>query len=196
MKRKLSLLLALILLLTVFTSACGNKEEPADVVEEDTEVVDEPEEDVAEEPSEPMGQVTIGNVTELSGDWIPYWTNLASDNDIYHFVTGYGTVETTFEGEFVINETVVEKYETTENEDGSRTYTWTIKDGLTYDDGTPITAKDYVASIMLWSSPVVGGEMGAENTYGYYLKGWSQFAKGESKVFTGVNLIDEKKLLL
>ncbi len=191
MKRKLSLLLALILLLTVFTSACGNKEEPADVVEEDTEVVDEPEEDVAEEPSEPMGQVTIGNVTELSGDWIPYWTNLASDNDIYHFVTGYGTVETTFEGEFVINETAVEKYETTENEDGSRTYTWTIKDGLTYDDGTPITAKDYVASIMLWSSPVVG-EMGAENTYGYYLKGWSQFAKGESKVFTGVNLIDEK----
>lgn len=188
MKRKLALLLALVLLLSMFTVACGKDKEPVDV--EGPKDVEEPDEE-AKEPSEPMGEVTIGNSTELSGDWIPYWSNIASDNDIYNFITGYGTVETTFDGEFVINETAVENLEITENEDGSKTYTWTIKDGLTYDDGTPITAKDYVASIMLWSSSVVG-EMGAENSYGYYLKGWPQFAKGESKVFPGVNLIDDK----
>jgi peptide/nickel transport system substrate-binding protein len=138
------------------------------------------------------GQLIIGNTTELSGDWIPYFQNNAADYDIYNFISGYSTVEVTRDGEFVINKTVVEKDpEITVNEDGSKTYTWTIKDGLTYDDGTPITAKDYVASIMLWSSPVVG-EMGAENTYGKYFVGWKEFATGQSKVFRGVRLIDEK----
>ena len=46
----------------------------------------------------------------------------------------------------VINETVVESYEVTENEDGSKTYTLLSIDGLTYHDGSPITAKDYVTS--------------------------------------------------
>lgn len=190
MKRKLALLLALVLMLSVFLSACG-QQEPT-VVEEDgdEDIVDDVEEDVAEEPSEPMGQVTIGNSTELSGDWVPHWTNLASDYDIYNFIYGYGTVETTFEGEYVINETAVENLEIEDNEDGSRTYIWTIKDGLTYDDGTPITAKDYVAYLLLWASPVVG-DMGAENTAGYYLEGWSEYAKGETNVFKGVRLLDE-----
>ncbi len=48
---------------------------------------------------------------------------------------------------------------------------------------------------MLWSSKQVG-DMGADNTYGQYLKGWSEFSKGETKEFPGVNLIDEKLLLL
>ena len=191
MKRKLSLLLALVLLFTVFTAGCGKKEEPADVVEDDTEVVDEPEEDVSDEPTEPTGQIIIGNTTELTGDWIPVWQNNAADYDVYNFITGYSTVDMTFDGEYVINDTVVEDYEVTENEDGSKTYTWTIKDGLTYDDGSPITAKDYVASALLWASPVIA-ETGGSNTTGQYLKGWSSYSKGETKEFEGVNLIDEK----
>ena len=193
MKRKLSLLLALVLLLTVFMAACGKTEEPADVEsDEPTEVTDEPAaDDTSAEPEEPMGQIIIGNTTELTGDWIPYWQNNAADYDVYNFMVGSGIVDMTFEGEYLINETVVESYETTENEDGSKTYTFTIKDGLTYHDGSPITALDYVTGPMLWSSKQVG-DMGADNTYGQYLKGWSEFSKGETKEFPGVNLIDEK----
>jgi peptide/nickel transport system substrate-binding protein len=139
----------------------------------------------------PYGELIVGNTTELSGDWIPYFQNNAAEYDIFQLISGYGTVDMTRDIEYVINETVVEKYEVTENEDGSKTYTWTIKDGLTYDDGTPITAKDYVASVLLWSSPVLG-EMGAQNSYGLYFKGYNEFSKGQSKEFTGVRLIDEK----
>ena len=190
MKRKLSLFLALVLMLSVFTAACGQKE-PVDVEDDSPEVVDEPDEDVSDKPTEPMGQITIGSTTELTADWIPVWQNNAADYDIYNFINGLGTVDMKFDGQYVINETVVEDYDIKENEDGSKTYTWTIKDGLVWDDGTPITAKDYVASVMLWSAPIIA-DMGAGNSAGYRYKGWAEFSKGESKVFEGVNLIDDK----
>lgn len=194
MKRKLLLLLALVLALAVFMTACGGSEEPVDSedpVDTEEPVETEEEEEVAGPPAEPTGQIIIGNTTELSGDWLPYFQNNASDYDIWNFTNGYSTVDVSFDGEFLINETIVENYETTENEDGSKTYTWTIVDGLKYHDGTPITAKDYVTSVMLWSSSVLG-EMGASNDYGYYFTGWKDFSTGASKEFPGVNLIDDK----
>ncbi len=186
MKRKnLVILLALIMALSIVFSACSSSEEPAATPEPATESPAE-----APKPTSPTGEVTIGNTTELSGDWIPYWQNNAADYDIYNMITGYGTVELTFDGEYVINELVVDKHEVTENEDGSKTHTWTIKDGLTYADGTPITAYDYVSTIMLWSSPAVG-DNGATNDYGYEFKGWTDFSKGTTKEFTGVRLLDK-----
>ena len=50
---------------------------------------------------------------------------------------GYDTVVYTKEGEFEYNPTVVASHEETENEDGTKTYTVTINDGLVWSDGTP-----------------------------------------------------------
>jgi Bacterial extracellular solute-binding proteins, family 5 Middle. len=201
-KRLLSLLLVVLMLVSLTACGGGNdtgvveqgqdtaKDQSTDTADDKT---NEEDEEGKEETKnrEPYGELIVGNTTELSGDWIPYFQNNAAEYDIFQLISGYGTVDMTRDIEYVINETVVEKYEVTENEDGSKTYTWTIKDGLTYDDGTPITAKDYVASVLLWSSPVLG-EMGAQNSYGLYFKGYNEFSKGQSKEFTGVRLIDEK----
>lgn len=192
MKKSLVLLLALTLAFSAFLVGCTPKEEPVDQpnqTDTPSDQTDNPAEPQA--PTEPTGQITIGNTTELSGDWVPYWTNNAADYDVYQMVMGYGTVDMTFGGEYVVNTAVVDKHEVTENEDGSKTYTWTIKDGLTYADGSPITAYDYVAGILLWSSPQVQAT-GAKASLGYDLLGYNEFNKGESKVFKGVNLIDEK----
>lgn len=195
MKRKLSLLLALVLVLAVFLTACGDSEEPVGTdepteTEEPTEVA-EGEEETLEPPAEPMGQLIIGDTTEMSGEWLPYFQNIAADANVWRSINGYDTVGITFDGEYVVDTTtVVKDYEVTENEDGSKTYTWTIKEGLTYDDGTPITAKDYVASGLLWSSKLLG-DMGGSNSYGLYWKGWSEFSKGQKKEFEGLRLIDD-----
>ena len=187
-KRILSILL---LALMLFVVACGKKDDTG--VSEDTQEPTEseaPVDETGDSDEEVLNQVIVGNITELSGDWIPYWQNNAADYDVYNLITGLGTSAVTFDGEYVINDTVIENHEITDNEDGSKTYTWTIKDGLVYNDGTPITAKDYVATILLWSSKQVG-DAGAENTYGQYLLGWKDFSSGESKEFAGVKLIDE-----
>lgn len=139
---------------------------------------------------DPSGQLIIGSTTEISGDFVPYFQNGAADYDIYRMIEGYGTVDLTPDGEYVIDDTVVKDYKTEVNDDGSKTYTYTINKGLVWNDGSEITAKDYVANALLWSSKVVG-DMGADNSGGKYFKGWTDFSQGKNKVFTGIRLIDD-----
>lgn len=94
------------------------------------------------------------------------------------------------DGELLIDDTVVASHEAVENEDGTKTYTFTINDGLVFSDGKEITAKEYVASILLFSSPVLQ-ELAARPTYGNYFVGYNEFLKGESKEFKGVRLLDD-----
>lgn len=199
LKKTLVFLLVLSMVLSAFAFACGKKtdepaeepgtenEAPADDTGEDT-----PDDETAERPTEPSGQLIIGVTTEMSGDFSGVWQNNASDADVRRLVQGYGTVDQTDEGEYVIDDSIVEKYDAKENEDGSKTYTFTIKQGLKFADGKEITAKNYVAGTMLWGSKLIGPDLaGGKNTAGIDLVGYDAFSKGEKKEFTGIHLIDD-----
>lgn len=200
LKKTLVFLLVLSMVLSAFAFACGKKtdEEPAETGTEteapaDDENAEEPADDeTAERPTEPSGQLIIGTTTEMSGDFSGVWQNNASDADVRRLVQGYGTVDQTDEGEYVIDDSIVEKYDTKENEDKSKTYTFTIKQGLKFADGKEITAKNYVAATMLWSSKLIGPDLcKGKNTSGIDLVGYDAFSKGEKKEFTGIHLIDD-----
>nr|WP_300005186.1 ABC transporter substrate-binding protein [Tissierella sp.] len=201
-KKSIIILLVLSLMVSAFLIGCTPKEEkpetPPAAGEETPEGEEGEEPEEGEESTAPEtadGQIIIGNTTELTGDWVPYWTNNASDYEIYTFITGMSTVDMTHEGEYLINETVVTKSDVVENEDKSKTYNFTIKEDLKYADGTEITAKDYVASIMMWSSKAVQ-DGGGKPDAGYKLKGYEEFNSGTSKEFTGVNLISDTEFAL
>ncbi len=198
LKKTLVFLLVLSMVLSAFAFACGKKtDEPA---ENDTETEapaedsgeETTDEETAERPTEPSGQLIIGTTTEMSGDFSGVWQNNASDADVRRLVQGYGTVDQTDEGEYVIDDSIVEKYDTKENEDKSKTYTFTIKQGLKFADGKDITAKNYVAATMLWSSKLIGPDFcKGKNTAGIDLVGYDAFSKGETKEFAGLHLIDD-----
>ncbi len=143
-------------------------------------------------------QVVIGDFTENSGDIQPHWVNGGADYNVYKMVSGpmgLGTVDVDREGNWVYNEkNVVEKVEETENEDGSKTWTYTLKDGLKWSNDEAITAKDYVFYYLFWSSNEVQVDLEAANAsiVGQYLKGYEAYATGETDVLEGVNLIDDK----
>lgn len=200
LKKTLVFLLVLSMVLSAFAFACGKKtDEPAEEPGTETEApaddenAEEPADDeTAERPTEPSGQLIIGTTTEMSGDFSGVWQNNASDADVRRLVQGYGTVDQTDEGEYVIDDSIVEKYDTKENEDKSKTYTFTIKQGLKFADGKEITAKNYVAATMLWSSKLIGPDFcKGKNTAGIDLVGYDAFSKGEKKEFTGIHLIDD-----
>lgn len=199
LEKTLVFLLVLSMVLSAFAFACGKKtDEPAENETEteapaDDENAEEPADDeTAERPTEPSGQLIIGTTTEMSGDFSGVWQNNASDADVRRLVQGYGTVDQTDEGEYVIDDSIVEKYDTKENEDKSKTYTFTIKQGLKFADGKEITAKNYVAATMLWSSKLIGPDLcKGKNTAGIDLVGYDAFSKGETKEFAGLHLIDD-----
>lgn len=168
------------------TAAATNEETAAEVATEAT-------------PSIP-NRVILGNTAELSGDFhYPGWggsTAGGADQDIWRLTVGYATLESDQGGAYPWSETAVASHTETENDDGTATYTVTINQGLTFSDGTPITAANYIALLLVGSSPV-GVAAGLPGTAGSSFVGFAEFSAytGEegsgSKVFSGVRLLDE-----
>ena len=135
------------------------------------------------------GQLIVGSITQLSGDFYAGFSNNASDANVRELIHGYSTVVYTKEGEYDFDETVVKTWKSDDNPDGSKTYTITINDDLTWNDGTAITAEDYVFDILMTSSNAFYN-IDADNAGYDYIVGWEEYSQNGGS-FEGVHLIDE-----
>ena len=195
MKKFLALLLALAMIASL--AACGSTPDAPAATTAATEA-NAPETTPAA-PTVP-NRAILGSSTELSGDF--RWPGFggssagASDQDINRLTAGYSTMETNQGGAYVWNETVVKSHSETENEDGTYTVAIELNEGLTFSDGSPITAANYVAGILAFSTQVSVGA-GHSGKSGQYFVGYNDFYAytGEegtgSKVFTGVRMLDD-----
>lgn len=197
--RIVSLLLAAVMITSLV--GCGSQDSavtnnPSEVMTEEMEATDEAaDENVAEavKPTEPTGQLIIGSTTDLTKEFYDTsYDNTSFNYKMYDLIHGGGTVSYTKEGKFEVNPTIVEDFQATDNEDGSKTYTMKIKDGLVWSDNSPITAKDYVFALLLENSPEMMGVDNYPANGATYLVGWDEFQSGTTKAFKGVRLIDDK----
>ena len=197
MKKFLALLLALAMIASL--AACGSKTDaPATTAATEAPTTEAP----ATTPAAPAvpNRAILGSSTELSGDF--RWPGFggssagASDQDINRLTAGYSTMETNQGGAYVWNETVVKSHSETENEDGTYTVTIELNEGLTFSDGSPITAANYVAGVLSFSTQVSVGA-GHSGKSGQSFVGYNDFYAytGEegtgSKVFTGVRMLSD-----
>ncbi len=188
MKKNLTKLFALLLVLamiTVMFAGCKGNDEPTDPSNSDAST--EPSSEATEKHE---NKVIYGSDTELSGDLgNAWWTNNATDKLIRDLINDYDVIMFDQFGQMKVNETVSDGVQTAENEDGTATYTVKIKQGLTYNDGTPITAADYVAYMLVQFSPATleAGATVSSDT----VVGGNEYQNGESKVLAGLRLLDE-----
>lgn len=165
MKKLLSVLLAAALLMTLSVAAM------ADGIEK--------------------GTIVYGSSTELSGDWgREMWTNNAADKLVRELMDDYSTVASNQGGEFVVNPTIVKEMNSVVNEDGTKTFTVTINEGLVYNNGEPITAKDYVVE-SLFKCTQVAQDMGVMSALAETIVGGTAFQKGEAATVSGLRIVDE-----
>lgn len=206
MKKILALILMLAMVLSL--AACGNKTTDSGNTNTDTKnettTTDDKKDDASEGTTEgtddnagaatsgtPLDTLVVG-CAEMNGDFIGGFGNSSYDQDIKTILHGFcDTVYQTAAGSLdVAYENVVKAMDTVENADGSKTYTFTIYDDLKWNNGDPITADQYVGSILYAASPEWLAA-GASSTAGEGMVGYSAYYAGETKVFAGLKLIDE-----
>ena len=136
------------------------------------------------------GSLIVGQITDLTGDFANGWANGSADADVKYLIAGYQTVTYTKEGTYEVDPTVVKNLDVKENEDGSKTFTFTLNENLEYSNGLKIKAEDYVFSALIGSSPEFEA-LGAYATTGQPFVGYDEFYNGETKTFTGVRLLGD-----
>ncbi len=143
--------------------------------------------------------VVLGSNTELSGAFrnasFGKSSPGAADLAIQTLTSGYSTVVTDKKGVFTWAGTgILRLHNETENEDGTKTYTMQIADDLTFSDGSKIKAENYLAALLVGSTPVMKAAGGGDAA-GLTFVGYEDFNKytgeGESVPFSGVRLLDE-----
>ena len=141
--------------------------------------------------------VILGSNTELSGAFrnasFGKSSPGAGDLAVQKLTSGYATVVTDAGGSFAwAGKEILTSHEEIENEDGSKTFLIEIAQDLVFSDGSPITAENYIVSVLAGSTPVMREAGGGDNA-GMSLVGFEAFQKyaGESEPvpFTGVRLL-------
>lgn len=140
--------------------------------------------------------LVIGSA-EFSGDFFEGWQNSAYDAAIRKLLgiegsNGFKTMIVDENGEWLANSAVLEgEPETTDNEDGSKTYTFKIKPGLKWSDGEELTADDYIFYSLLFTHPEFMPLTGSVNPGDLFGKGKEAYHSGESDTFEAVEKVDD-----
>ena len=142
------------------------------------------------------GPIVVGSLTKMSGDFFAgLFSNNTADADVRTLLHDGATVSWQENGNYAVNAKVVtEAAATGEAGDANKTYTFTLREDMLYSDGTKLTAKDYVFTVLLLSSPQFK-EIGALNTSYMQLVGWEDYANG-ANVFSGVRLLADNQFSL
>ena len=199
LKKLFALLLVVVMVAAMFAGCANSTEKPAETVtpSEDTSTNTDttPAEDTTPtEDAAPVetreNKVVYGSSTEISGDLgNAWWTNSATDKMIRDLTNDYDTVIFDQFGQMVMNATTAASIDQTSNDDGSITFTVKINEGLTYNNGEPITAADYAAYALVYYAPATkeaGATVSADTVVGA-----KAYQNGETKELAGIRLLDE-----
>ena len=138
------------------------------------------------------GTIVYGSSTELGGDFAPssWWTNNATDKMVRDLTNDYGVTVTNQGGEYVVNPTIAKNIESVVNPDGSKTFTVTINEGLTYNNGEEIKAADFLWAEVFACSKVAM-DTGAKLTGHLTYVGGKDYYDGTATAVSGLRLIDD-----
>ena len=134
-------------------------------------------------------RLTVGVTTPFTGNFLDdvLGSNLC-DQDVRMLIHGYSLVEWDQEkGSYEFSKPQVT---TATASSDSLTYTFAITDNMKYNDGTPITARDYAFTLLLLGSPELKEATGARGDISR-IKGGSDYQNGTAKELAGFKLVGD-----
>ncbi len=191
--KRLSIILILVVLISL-CAACSSTEVSEADASANPESSTSPEA-ISNTPSVPLDTLMVG-VQEMTGDFISGFGNNTYDLSIKVLTGGYmNTYEIDSQGEIVLNSVAIKNVDTSTDDMGNKTYIFTLHDDIFWNNGEPITAKDYIASV-LWFSSKEWGATGASSVGTDALIGYQDYRDGNTNVFAGAKIISESEFSL
>ncbi len=148
----------------------------------------------AEEEDNRYDSLTVGVTTAFSGNFLSdaLGSNI-SDQDIRKIIHGYHLVAWDgASGVYRLNEQVIPAGLFSKEQN---TYYFSVAHNLTYNDGTPITAKDYAFSFLLLTSRALEKAAGLRKS-GRRIEGWSAYDEGTAGAVSGFRLIGDYQMAI
>lgn len=147
----------------------------------------------ASEGVQPGTKLVVGNVTPVTGHFgTEFFGDDTSDMDVRTLLHDYAIVEWEKAPGEVPHVSAVENLQSEAQQDGGHLYTVTLAGDLRYNDGTPISAQDYVFSLLLAASPALqaaGGTPGPVE----HIVGYNDYAKGQTSSLSGVRYLSDNQ---
>ena len=137
----------------------------------------------------------VVGVPGLAGSFLPGFSEEVGDAWAQSLIHGYETYAVTPAGKLVLNATVVRDLFVVLEPEGHKTYTFVIHDDLKWSNGTPITARDYVLSL-LWQASPHWKQAGGQSRLGEGLVGYQAYHAGQTPMFAGVKLMGSYRFSL
>ena len=134
-------------------------------------------------------RLTVGVTTPFTGNFLDdvLGSNIC-DQDVRMLIHGYSLVEWDQEkGSYEFSKPQVT---TATASSDNLTYTFAITDNMKYNDGTPITARDYAFTLLLLGSPELKEAAGARGDISR-IKGGSDYQNGTAKELAGFKLVGD-----
>lgn len=124
----------------------------------------------------------IIGITAPKGVFSPLFWSTAYDKYVVESVFDSFLV---VQGDGTYKENLAEKIEVS---DDAKTYTFHLKPGVKYSDGTPVTVKDYLFALKVLHDPKYDGE---SDILADKIKGGQEYHDGKAKDISGVKIIDD-----
>ena len=190
MKKILALVLALVMCFAMV--ACGGNNEP----EVTTPAATEPGAVTPTDPATPAGPSSLSVCLASEPDTLDPALNSAVDGAtmVSHLFSGLAKWAQDESGKLVIvADSVTELVEGVANEDGTVTYTYTLRDGLKWSDGKDVVAGDFVFAWNRAASPALG----ADYCYMFdVIKGYADVEAGTEGAKLAVEATDDKTIVV
>jgi peptide/nickel transport system substrate-binding protein len=192
-------------MITVLSACSGNnvaepaKETPPAATNETTEPVEPAPTDEAKNdglfpasdlslnpaPAVNRADTLIVGMTAPNGTFSPFFSSTTYDRYVVEAVFDAFLV---VQGDGTYKESLAESVDV--SEDGLK-YTFKLKSGVKYSDGTPVTVKDYLFALKVFLDPTYDGEY---DYLSYKIAGSQEFHDGKAKDISGVKIIDDNTI--
>ncbi len=137
-------------------------------------------------------ELVLANPTKLSGHFFTdFWGSNTADVDVRLFVHGQGTIAYPMENRQTVNTAVVKSYNRTADGMGNVTYTFNLWEDLRFSDGSAVSARDFVGSVLLQAGSTLQKLSGAAKPGYAHLVGQDAFLSGQNESLAGVRLLGE-----